>query len=249
MRPRCGFGGCRPTRATPPPSRISGLCTSKARACRRILLRLWRGLARLPTTGNAGAEYNLGVIYGNGLGVKQDYVAALTWFRKASDQGDAKAQYALGTMYFEGKGVRQDFKAAAALLRKAADQGLSDAQYALGTTYFEGKGVRQDFKAAAALLRKAADQGYAAAQNNLETMYENGVGVTRDYVQAHMWFDLAAQRFLAPHSLPAQRFLASDAELHNLAVKNGNRVAAKMTPAQIAEAQKFAREWKPAPPK
>jgi hypothetical protein len=32
-----------------------------------------------------------------------------------------------------------------------------------------------------------------------------------------------------------------------MAVKNRDRIAAKMTPAQIAEAQKLAREWKPKP--
>jgi hypothetical protein len=32
------------------------------------------------------------------------------------------------------------------------------------------------------------------------------------------------------------------------AAENQEMVAAKMTPAQIAEAQKLAREWKPTPP-
>ena len=49
----------------------------------------------------------------------------------------------------------------------------------------------------------------------------------QDYVQAHMWLNLAA------------------AQSHADAVKNRDIVAALMTPAQIAEAQKLAREWKP----
>jgi TPR repeat protein len=57
-------------------------------------------------------------------------------------------------------------------------------------------------------------------------MYEEGKGVTRDYVQAYMWFKLVG---------PAD----------SVAAKNRDRVAAKMTPTQIAEAQKLAREWKP----
>ena len=36
-----------------------------------------------------------------------------------------------------------------------------------------------------------------------------------------------------------------DAKGFDMAVKNRDIVAAKMTPAQIAEAQRLAREWKP----
>ncbi len=63
-------------------------------------------------------------------------------------------------------------------------------------------------------------------------MYEQGQGVPQDYVQAHMWFNLAASR-----SPPGAD--------HAKAVKNRDILAAKMTPAQIAEAQRMAREWKP----
>ncbi len=58
-------------------------------------------------------------------------------------------------------------------------------------------------------------------------MYMNGTGVTQDYVQAHMWFNLAAVKG------------------DETATKNRDIVAKKMTPAQIAAAQRLAREWKP----
>ncbi len=63
-------------------------------------------------------------------------------------------------------------------------------------------------------------------------MYEGGRGVPQDYAQAHMWYDLADSRFLP-------------GENRDKAVKVRDIVAAKMTPAQISEAQKLAREWKP----
>jgi len=75
--------------------------------------------------------------------------------------------------------------------------------------------------------RKAADQGNALAQTNLGGMYLNGWGVPQDNVQAHMWYSLAA------------------AQGENHARKNHDLLAEKMTPAQIAEAQRLAREWKP----
>ena len=60
-------------------------------------------------------------------------------------------------------------------------------------------------------------------------MYGEGKGVPQDYVRAHMWWNLAAAKGNA------------------VAVKNRDKVAAKMTSTQIAEAQKLAREWKPKP--
>ena len=56
--------------------------------------------------GYAKAQFNLGLIYYNGQGVRQDYTQAVQWYRKAAEQGDAKAQYNLGVMYDNGQGVR-----------------------------------------------------------------------------------------------------------------------------------------------
>jgi TPR repeat protein len=76
--------------------------------------------------------------------------------------------------------------------------------------------------------RKAAEQGEASGQYNLGIMYRTGRGVPQDYVQAHMWFNLAAS-----HTYPVDD-----------AVADRDLVAARMTPLQIAEAQRLAREWK-----
>ncbi|HHW5018725.1 TPA: tetratricopeptide repeat protein, partial [Haemophilus influenzae] len=67
--------------------------------------KLWLPLAE---QGNAKAQYNLGVMYGNGRGVKQDYFKAVNWYRKAAEQGHADAQLNLGYMYEKGRGVKQD---------------------------------------------------------------------------------------------------------------------------------------------
>ncbi len=58
-------------------------------------------------------------------------------------------------------------------------------------------------------------------------MYYGGEGVPQDYAQAHMWFNLAGAQGLEQ------------------AAKNRDNVAKRMTPTQIAEAEKLAREWKP----
>jgi uncharacterized protein len=98
--------------------------------------------------------------------------------------------------------------------------------------YDNGQGVPKDSEQAALWHRKAAEQGDVEAQHALGSDYALGDGVPKDYVQAHMWFNLAASR-------------ASDAEVRKEMAKFRDIVAAKMTPAQIAEVQRLASEWVP----
>ena len=164
-----------------------------------------------------------------------DYATTLRLLRPLADQDNAKAQFTLGFMYEEGRGVPQDYAEALKWYRKAADQGAADARVTLGVMYATGRGVPQDYAEALKWYRKAADQGAADAQFNLGIMYEKAEGVPQDYVQAHKWYNLAATYSPDP----------SEGEGRAAALRNRDRVAAKMTPAQIAEAQKLAREWKP----
>ncbi len=91
---------------------------------------------------------------------------------------------------------------------------------------------RGDYATAIRELRPLAEQGHATAQYNLGSMYYSGRGVPQDDAQAHMWYNLAASRF-------------SPGERRDKAVKNRDIVAKRMTPAQISEAEKLAREWRP----
>jgi TPR repeat protein len=105
-----------------------------------------------------------------------------------------------------------------------AEQGNARAQHNLGVMYDEGWGVPQNYKTAVKWWKLSAEQGDVDAQGNLGDMYANGQGLTQDNVYAHMWWNIAA-------SLG-----------HSVAAKRREIVAGKMTPAQIAEAQKLARE-------
>ncbi len=116
--------------------------------------------------------------------------------------------------------------------RPLAEQGNANAQFFLGFMYANGLGVSQDYAEALQWYRKADEQGYAKAQNNLGLMYGKGQGVPQDDAQAHMWYNLAAST--SPPGKDRDR-----------AVKNRDIVAKRMTPAQISEAEKRAREWRP----
>ncbi len=171
---------------------------------------------------NAGvAAYKLGA-----------YATAFREWHPLAKQGNAKAQYNLGLMYRKGQGVPQDDAEAVGWWRKAAEQGNAGAQNNLGFMYSNGLGVTQDYAEAMGWWRKAAEQGNATAQYNLGFMYGKGLAVPQDYVQVHMWFNLAASRF-------------PPGEDRDQSVKNRDHVAKRMTPAQISEAEKLAREWKP----
>ena len=119
-------------------------------------------------------------------------------------------------------------------LKRAALQGHIVAQFNLGWMYAKGAGgLQQDYTQAIEWYRMAAEQGDAAAQNNLGEMYARGEGVPRDYVQAYMWLSRAMEGGFKP------------------AVEYRNRLARKMTAAQIAEAQHLVKQRKatePGPP-
>ena len=74
--------------------------------------------------GNAAAQFNLGLMYDSGRGVRQDYTKAVQWYRKAAEQGNVEAQHNLGAVYVNGQGVHQDHKIAKEWYKKACDNGL-----------------------------------------------------------------------------------------------------------------------------
>ena len=109
--------------------------------------------------GKPGSQYNLGLLYQEGKGVRQDYSKAIEWYEKSANQGYSDAQYNLGLLYQEGKGVRQDYPKAIKWYEKSANQGYSSAQHALGVIYYNGRGVRQNSATAKEWFGKACDNG------------------------------------------------------------------------------------------
>jgi TPR repeat protein len=122
---------------------------------------------------------------------------------------------------------RGDYATALREWRPLAEQGNPSAQFRLGSLYENGDGVPRDFVKARQWYEKAAVQGDAMAQFYLGIQSAYGEGGPLDLVQAHMWYSLAAGNGNA-HA-PGYR----------------DDLARQLTPAQIAEARKRAREWKP----
>lgn len=120
----------------------------------------------LADQGVARAQYNLGIMYDLGDGVRQDQAEAAKWYRKAAEQGYADAQYNLGVKYRNGHGVPQDYAEAAIWYYKAAEQGNAGAQCNLGVLYSKGNGVPQDFSEAYVWSTIAQASGHEDAKQN-----------------------------------------------------------------------------------
>ena len=189
------------------------------------------------------AQFLLGELYYQGEVVERDEPKAALWLFKViyHKEQDAKlivqAQYMMGTMLYRectgyltsltcgsargGKLLGQNFQSAAAWFQKAASAGHRGARYELASMYEAGHGVAQDFAEAARLYRLVADAGDNEAVGQLGQLYLR----TENYVAAHMWFNVGAADGLA------------------WAAERRDKAAKLMTTAQIAEAQRLAREY------
>jgi localization factor PodJL len=145
--------------------------------------------------GSPEAQYNVGILYAEGLGVTQDYGEALAWFERAAEQGLANAQYNLAAMHEHGLAGARDAAKARQWYRRAAEQGHSQSQHNLAVIHARGGGgIAQDYTLAAKWFTAAAERGLVNAQYNLALLHERGLGVARDEALAYKWFSLAGQR-------------------------------------------------------
>ncbi|MBR2207979.1 MAG: SEL1-like repeat protein [Synergistaceae bacterium] len=164
--------------------------------------------------GNAEAQFQIGRMYANGDGVKQDYKLAASWYEKAAKRSHPAAQNNLGVLYHDGKGVKQDYKKARRLYEKAAAQNYGFAFGNLGWMYQHGQGVDVNYKKAFEYYIRGAAQGNARSLNQLGWFYEHGLGVEIDYGEAFKWYSKGANK-------------GNDASMNNIAnmYENGMGVA------------------------
>ncbi len=220
--------------------------------------REWKAAA---DAGQAEAQFDLGVLYAQGLGVRRDLSQAASWYRKAAEQGNAEAQFALGQMYSRGWGVPRD-EADALRWFQMANSVESDGP-PTDWAIIEGHGMPQDAGQAAYWYRQAADQGHTEAQFNLGRLYSSGQGVKRDEEQAARWTSASASRGNPPAMADLGTRYANGNGVEKddkrayfwltLAFLHGDRVvekmrtaeAAKLQPVEVAAQDHAAQNWKP----
>ncbi|QDV24955.1 tetratricopeptide repeat protein [Aureliella helgolandensis] len=105
--------------------------------------------------GDADCQFNLALMYEQGMGVAKDENVAVVWYRKSDEQGNSNAQFILGVLCENGRGTAIEFHQANRWYRKAADQGDAFAIGNLGMLYLRGGGVKVDTIASVALLLRS----------------------------------------------------------------------------------------------
>ena len=212
--------------------------------------------------GNPPAQHVLGVSYLAGIGVKKDIEQGLVWLNKSAAQGYADAQFKLASLYMRGEVVPADMFRVLEFARKAAEQGHAEAQYNLGTIYATGKGVEKNAEVSAAWFQKAAEGGHPTAQSNLGVLYASGGVLEKNMELAIQWWRKAAAQgqpsaqFNLAQALVEGKAVPKDLveayKWYHLAAERGDRDAGRMrnmlgvelSPEEVAEALKRAREFK-----
>ena len=126
--------------------------------------------------GCATAQYRIGLMYSDGLGVPQSDQIAFKWYFQAAEQGDSDAQCMLGWVYKEGLGVDKSYEEAVRWYCRAAEQDDSDAQFRLGLMYEEGLGVNESCREAVKWYRKAAEQDNSDAKGKIFEILRDKLG-------------------------------------------------------------------------
>jgi TPR repeat protein len=168
------------------------------------------------------SQYDVGLMYANGIGVEQSFPKAIHWVTLAADRGLAAAQYLLATRYASGVAVEKNEYRALTWLVRAAEQGHPKAFHKLGRLVGQsrqelvlacftqaadlglpeahlalGEAVAQsagpvDIASALASYQKAADLGSPAAQYALANLLVRGVGCEPSLDEALRWYRQAA---------------------------------------------------------
>lgn len=175
---------------------------------------------------------------------REDYATAIQLWTPLAEQGDGRAAIMLGRVVDRIAWLKQLTSVTNGRYEeghaayKRGDYIMAHRMWhplALTPSFEQGWAAYQslDFATAKKIFRSLSEQGDADAQDGLAILYYNGRGVPKDFVLAYMWANLSVAANW-PYS-------TSNVTLEVL--------TSEMTPDQIAEAQRLAREWKPTPPK
>ncbi len=151
-------------------------------------------LTKAAATGNAEAQYNLGILTlsdGKGAIKPATFLAAAALFRQAAEGGNADAALSLGLLYQAGRGVPQDPAKAAKWFLVAAKGDNAPGMVEYGLAEFKGNGVPKSESSAANWLVKAANLGNPIAQDRIARLYAVGRALPLDRVAALKWYALA----------------------------------------------------------
>lgn len=139
--------------------------------------------------GDPAAQYDIALMYANGLGVSKDMEQAFVWTKSAADKGHGQAQYMVARAYHQGLGVAADIRQAMNWYRRAAEQGSEKACLNLSKLLAEPQP-----QAAFQYALEAAQKGSIEAEFLVAEHYHQGGDDAQDQAEAYRWYLSAAQK-------------------------------------------------------
>ncbi len=156
-------------------------------------------LQKAADAGKTQAWYDLGFIYANTAGVKEDLPRAIDYWKTGAEKGNADCQFSVGLVYEAGEripgGVKADPVEAMKWYRLAAEQNHTEAVQHLAMMNSLGMGIEQDNSEAIKWFRKGAELGDADCIWGLGHCYLDGRGVPLDSVLAYALYSASLDRF------------------------------------------------------
>jgi len=131
--------------------------------------------------GHADSQFNVALMYEQGIGVAKDEKEAVVWYGISASQGNAAAQFNLGVLYENGRGTVIDFAKANEWYRKASMQGDPLKIGNLGMLYVRGQGVKENKVAGVALLLVSATMD-PSPQNHAKQNISATRGLTTEMI-------------------------------------------------------------------
>ena len=183
---------------------------------------------KLADSGSALGQFNLGLHYVKGCGIKRDLDEAAKWMEKAAESGDedapnamqlyreavenlkkakagdAAAQATMARFYtniagtLNEYGSKEDYKEAFKWAQKSADQGHEDGLYTLALAYHRGRGVEVNMDTAIDYYKKGAELEYPPCVHNLGSVYMSGEGIRKNTKKGLGLIKAAAEKGYAP---------------------------------------------------
>ncbi len=141
--------------------------------------------------GDMVAQYKLGVLYGKGLGVKQNVTKSIDLIRASAQQGYAPAKQLLTQLSGSNDNEIQN---EVAQLKQQMQQGNAKASKQLAVMYIMGTGVSQNKNKGLQILTQLATKGDVDAQSMLGGFYLGTHGIKKDIRTAVKWLQKAVKQ-------------------------------------------------------
>ena len=148
-------------------------------------------LTRLSKSGNAEAQYYLGLLNLTDTWRGKNTENALAYLHSAADQNHAEAMWKIGECYDNGQGVRRNLLTAIDWYRKSQQA----TEYKTRIQFAEVKNGQLELKSHQDMitsLTKEANQGSAESAYKLGKIYDEGRLAQQDYTAAFNWYNKAA---------------------------------------------------------